>query len=118
MSGHIKKYAELEIGLSRGADATCGVELRFTHPESETEIPPAHGEAALDASDFLEHHLDAEAYSKAWPRASSIRPRSATTTARSRSRPRPAACSLPPKKISSVRHGGFMNSCPRAESGG
>ncbi len=58
-------YAELEIGLSRGAGGACGVELRFTHPESETEIPPARGEAVLDAGDFLERQLDAEAYGKA-----------------------------------------------------
>ncbi len=58
-------YAELEIGLSRAADAACGVELRFTHPESETEIPPIRGQASLDAGDLRQYQLDAEAYGKA-----------------------------------------------------
>ncbi len=65
MNGNTETYAELEIGLSRGADGACGVELRFSHPESETEIPPARGAASLDAGDFLEHHHDAVAYGRA-----------------------------------------------------
>ncbi len=60
-----ENYAELEIGLSRAADGACQVELRFTDPESETEISPARGAASFDAKVFLERQLDAEAYGKA-----------------------------------------------------
>ncbi len=64
MSGQSRSYAELEIGLS-GAAGAYQVELRYTDPESETEIPPVRGRAPLDPGDLLEHQLDPEAYGAA-----------------------------------------------------
>ncbi|MCP3956320.1 MAG: CHAT domain-containing protein [bacterium] len=65
MNGNTTHYAELEIGLSRGADGVYLEELRFSHPESETEIPPLRGETPIDAGELLQHQLDPRAYGKA-----------------------------------------------------
>ncbi len=65
MSGNSTTYAELEIGLSRTAGDAYQVELRFTDPESETEKPPARGEASLDPEGLRLHQLDTEAYGNA-----------------------------------------------------
>ncbi len=51
-------YAELEISLHFIEAASYQVELRFTDPESEAEIPPARGPATLDFARLLalQHH--------------------------------------------------------------
>ncbi len=58
-------YAELEIGLSRDASGVYLEELRFSNPESETEIPPLRGETSIDPGELLQHQLDPQAYGKA-----------------------------------------------------
>lgn len=87
MSRDGETHAELEIGLSRRSDGACQVELRFAHPESETEIPPLRGEAPLDPKALLQHQSDGEAYGKAlgealFPDAPVSLPGGQTTTVR------------------------------------
>jgi len=53
MNAPTTTYAELEIGLHRAAAESYQVELRFTHPESETEVLPERGTAALDLPELL-----------------------------------------------------------------
>ncbi len=63
MSGRSRSYAELEIGLFRTA-GVCRVELRYTDPGSEAEIPPLRDETSLDPDELLPYQLDAEEYGK------------------------------------------------------
>lgn len=69
-------YADLEIGLQRPlggseggqhrpTDSTYQVELRFSDPKSEAELPTARGPAAFDFEQLLTLHLDPDAYGKA-----------------------------------------------------
>jgi hypothetical protein len=54
--------AELEIGLHCVETGTYQVELRFTDPESDTEIPPARGTAALDLTRLPDLQHEPRAY--------------------------------------------------------
>ncbi|MCP4657024.1 MAG: CHAT domain-containing protein [bacterium] len=56
---------ELEIGLHKIDAAAYQVELRFTRPDSEAELPPERGTVAFDLDPQLDPHLDAEAYGAA-----------------------------------------------------
>jgi hypothetical protein len=56
---------ELEIGLHRPAAEEYQVELRFTDPASETEIPPERGTAALDLAALLALQAEPRAYGEA-----------------------------------------------------
>ncbi len=62
MSTPTTAYAELEIGLHRMETATYQVELRFTDPASEAEIPPARGTATFDPAELLALQQDPSAY--------------------------------------------------------
>ncbi|MCP4654166.1 MAG: CHAT domain-containing protein [bacterium] len=62
MSTPTTAYAELEIGLHRMETATYQVELRFTDPGSEAEIPPARGTATFDPAELLALQQDPGAY--------------------------------------------------------
>lgn len=55
-------YPELEVGLSRSSDEAYQVELRFSDPESEGEVPPEKGLAALDLAELLSLQQDPRAY--------------------------------------------------------
>jgi CHAT domain/SIR2-like domain len=57
-------YPELEIGFHRLA-ADYQVELRFSDPASEAEVPPEKGPAALDLAALLGLQQDARAYGEA-----------------------------------------------------
>jgi hypothetical protein len=56
-------YAELEIALHTGPDAYT-VELRFSHPDSDAELTPQRGPAALDLEELLSLQFDAVAYGR------------------------------------------------------
>ena len=58
----MKVYAELEVALHRGQADAYRVEVRFSDPRSEAEIPPERGLAALDAEALLLLQNDPEAY--------------------------------------------------------
>jgi hypothetical protein len=58
-------YAELAIGLHRSPGEAYQVELRFTDPESEAEVPPEKGPAALDPAALLALQQDPRAYGEA-----------------------------------------------------
>jgi hypothetical protein len=58
-------YAELEIGLHRSETGTYQVELRFTNPESEAEIPPARGTVSFDPGQLLALQHEPGAYGEA-----------------------------------------------------
>ncbi len=58
-------YPELEIGLHRAHAGAYQVELRFTDPASEVEVPPERGTAALDLARLLALMGDTDAYGKA-----------------------------------------------------
>ncbi len=60
-----KGYAELEVALHRSSDDGYRVELRFTNPESEAEVPPEQGTAELDPQSLLTLHHDPKAYGEA-----------------------------------------------------
>ncbi len=62
MTAPTTTYAELEIGLHRIEAATLQVELRFTDPGSEAEIPPARGTATFDLAELLALQQDPRAY--------------------------------------------------------
>src|SRR6185369_4334846 len=53
---------ELEIGLHRLAAEDYQVELRFTDPASEAEVPPGRGTAALDLAALRMLQLDPRSY--------------------------------------------------------
>jgi len=59
------EYAELELGLHRGDIAGYRIELRFTDPASEAEIPSARGVARLDSAELLSLQSDPRAYGQA-----------------------------------------------------
>ncbi len=61
----IKDYADLEIGLYRALAGGYQVELRFSHPASETEVPPERGTAGFDFAQLLALELDTDSYGKA-----------------------------------------------------
>ncbi len=65
MSNEAMVYAEMEIGLHRGQDASYQVELRFNDPQSEAEIPPARGVAGIDLAELLALQHDPAAYGEA-----------------------------------------------------
>ncbi len=57
--------ADLEIGLYRYGEAeNYVVELRFSQPESEADIPPERSEVAVDIDGLRALALDPEAYGK------------------------------------------------------
>jgi len=58
-------YAELEIGLHRLAAEAYQVELRFTHPESEAEVPPEKGLLTVDFAALLALQQNPRAYGEA-----------------------------------------------------
>ncbi len=60
-----KAYAELEIALHKADAEGFRVELRFTNPESEAEVPPEQGTAHLDPKELLTLHNDPKAYGEA-----------------------------------------------------
>ncbi len=65
MSTAINLYAELEVGFRRLTADAYQVDLRFTHPASEAEVPPVSGLAALDLAELLALQQDARAYGEA-----------------------------------------------------
>ena len=65
MSNAISLYAELEVGLRRLTADAYQVDLRFTHPASEAEVPPASGLATLDLAELLALQQDPRAYGEA-----------------------------------------------------
>ena len=60
-----KHDAELEITLHHAVAGEYEAELRFTSPDSETEIPPVRAPTALDPDELDEHLDDPEAYGAA-----------------------------------------------------
>ncbi len=60
----MKVYAELEVALHRGRTDAYQVEVRFSDPRSEAEIPPQRGLAPFDAEVLLSLQNDPEAYGK------------------------------------------------------
>ncbi len=62
MSATTSTYAELEIGLHRAPAGAYQVELRFSHPESEAEVPPEKGTVPLDPAELLALEDDPAAY--------------------------------------------------------
>jgi hypothetical protein len=58
-------YAELEIGLHRLAAEEVQVELRFSDPGSDAEVPAEKGPAALDLAALLTLQQDPRAYGEA-----------------------------------------------------
>ncbi len=60
----IKVYAELEVALHRGQADAYRVEVRFSDPRSEAEIPPRRGLAPLDVEALLPLHNDPDAYGR------------------------------------------------------
>jgi len=65
MSAAPALYAELEVGLHRLATNAYQVELRFTHPESEAEVPPEKGLVTFDPAELLALQQDPRAYGEA-----------------------------------------------------
>ncbi len=61
-------YAELEIGLHKIETASYQVELRFSHPGSEAELPPERGTVAFDLTELHSLQSDPEAYGAALTR--------------------------------------------------
>jgi hypothetical protein len=57
-------YADLEIGISRRDEESYTVELRFTQPDDDAEIPQETGVARLDLRQLGRLRLDNEAYGK------------------------------------------------------
>ncbi len=64
MRSTAKMYAELEVSLHRVQAEAFQVELRFSTPQSEAELPPARGLAALQPAQLLTLHSDPAAYGK------------------------------------------------------
>lgn len=62
MSAIPTPYAELEVGLHRLAADAYQVELRFTHPWSEAEVPPEKGLVTFDPAELLTLQQDPRAY--------------------------------------------------------
>ncbi len=62
MSTSTRAYAELEVALHRAQAEGYQVELRFSSPRSEAEVPPERGLAAFDLADLLGLQSDPEAY--------------------------------------------------------
>ncbi len=58
-------YAELEVGFRRLTADAYQVDLRFTHPDSQAEVPPVSGLAALDLVELLTLQQDPRAYGEA-----------------------------------------------------
>lgn len=58
-------YPELEVGLSRSSAEAFQVELRFSDPESEAQVPAERGPAALDLTELLSLQGDPRAYGEA-----------------------------------------------------
>jgi hypothetical protein len=65
MSALPTPYAELEVGLHRLAADAYQVELRFTHPESEAEVPPEKGLLTVDFAALLALQQNPRAYGEA-----------------------------------------------------
>jgi len=59
------QYTELEVGLHQLAADDYQVELRFTDPASEAEVPAEKGPAALDLAALLILQQDPRAYGEA-----------------------------------------------------
>lgn len=57
-----RTYAELEIAVYRAQTEGYEVELRFSDPESEAEIPPERGTSSLDPSHLMTLRADPAAY--------------------------------------------------------
>jgi len=60
-----RNYPELEIGLHRLAPEDYQVDLRFTDPASEVEVPPEKGLAILNFAELLSLQQDPRAYGEA-----------------------------------------------------
>ena len=58
-------YAELEVGLRRVMTDSYQVDLRFTHPDSQAEVAPVSGPAAIDLEELLALQHDPKAYGEA-----------------------------------------------------
>lgn len=58
-------YAELEVGFRRLTAGAYQVDLRFTHPDSQAEVPPVSGLAAFDLAELLTLQQDPRAYGEA-----------------------------------------------------
>ncbi|MCP4701763.1 MAG: SUMF1/EgtB/PvdO family nonheme iron enzyme [Gammaproteobacteria bacterium] len=56
------KYAELEIGLHSHGAKHYAVDLRFTRPDSEADLPPVRGQATFDLHELLSRQLNPDAY--------------------------------------------------------
>lgn len=65
MSAVATPYAELELGLRRVTGEAYQVDLRFTHPDSQGEVAPVSGPAALDLEELLALQQDPRAYGEA-----------------------------------------------------
>jgi CHAT domain/SIR2-like domain len=65
MSNTPNLYAELELGLRRVITDAYQVDLRFTHPDSQAEVAPVSGPAALDLEALLALQHDPRAYGEA-----------------------------------------------------
>ena len=57
-------YAELEMALHRVDASHYHVELRFSDPSSEADVPPERAPASFDLEELLALHHDAESYGK------------------------------------------------------
>ena len=55
-------YAELEIGLHRSDADSYQVELRFKNPDSEAEVAPVRGRAAIDLVELPALEFDPKGY--------------------------------------------------------
>jgi hypothetical protein len=58
-------YADLEVGLHRLAAEVWQVELRFSDPSSEADVPPERGQAAIDLEKLRTLELDSRSYGAA-----------------------------------------------------
>jgi hypothetical protein len=65
MSATPHSYPELEVGLRRVSAEAYQVDVRFTDPESQGEVAPASGPAALDPAELLPLQQDPRAYGRA-----------------------------------------------------
>ncbi|MES1243962.1 MAG: CHAT domain-containing protein [Acidobacteriota bacterium] len=65
MSAVATPYAEFELGLRRVTGEAYQVDLRFAHPDSQGEVAPVSGPAALDLEELLALQQDPRAYGEA-----------------------------------------------------
>ena len=56
--------ADLEIGLHRWDASGYAVELRFSQPNSDADVPPERGLANFDLDRLQESEVDAETYGR------------------------------------------------------